>query len=58
MWLIYGGIEVGLNVVFVFVREGYCKIDINLCDLFDVVIYFGLWCFVVRYLRMIVLELW
>ena len=56
--LIHGGIEAGPNAVLAFAREGYCKTDVNVRDLWDAVTYSGLWRFVVKYPRMTALELW
>ena len=50
--MIGGGIEAGPNAVLAFAREGYCKSDVNLRDLFDATTYSGLWRFLGRHKRM------
>jgi len=50
--LIGGGIEAGPNAVLAFAREGYCKTDLSLRDLWDALSYSGLRNFLWKHKRM------
>jgi L-2-hydroxyglutarate oxidase len=47
--LIHGGVEAGPNAVLAFAREGYRLTTINLRDLFDTLLFPGLWRFLLQY---------
>ncbi len=50
--LIYGGIEAGPNAVLALAREGYCKTDVRLADMWDALAFAGLWRFMAKHRRM------
>lgn len=47
--MIQGGVEAGPNAVLAFAREGYHLTHINIRDLFDALLYPGLWRFLRKY---------
>ncbi|MEX2283274.1 MAG: L-2-hydroxyglutarate oxidase [Gemmatimonadota bacterium] len=55
--LALGGIEAGPNAVLAFAREGYRKSDVALRDLMESLSFSGLWRFLAKHPRTVVLEL-
>jgi L-2-hydroxyglutarate oxidase len=50
--LIHGGVEAGPNAVLALAREGYRKTDVKLADVWDALIFSGLWRFLGKHKRM------
>ena len=47
--MIHGGVEAGPNAVLAMAREGYTKSNINPGDIFDAILFKGLWKFLAKY---------